>query len=235
MTLGLRSVNEASGLHTERFCSNGVLSVRYNRALIANASELTMSPSGRYVDIRCGRTVCRRTAEAERVLRNPDHSSAHTEQIKAEFKVTWTPSGGTAQSRSYITPLKASGLAFSYTVPSHIAENVPISWEVRASDNTSWGPWSSYGSRNVCQFLYDKSSPSPPDVDSAVYLGRPPDGALPHQGLACGRFAIRLASAAGVGQVDTRVSVYVVPSPERATRSGQTRGKPIIPPKAWIL
>ena len=104
------------------------------------------------------------------VLRDPDHSSAHTEQIKAEFKVTWTPTGGSAQTRSYITPLKASGSLFSYTVPSDIAQNVLISWEVRASDNTSWGPWSSEGSANVCQFRYDITSPSAPDVDSAVYL-----------------------------------------------------------------
>lgn len=170
VTLGLRSVNETSGSHTKRFCDNGVLSVQYNRApLIANANELTMSPGGQcvygadapYVDV---------PPRLNAVLRDPDHSSAHTEQIKAEFKVTWTPSGATAQSRSYVTPLKASGSVFSYTVPSDIAQNVPISWQVRASDNTSWGPWSSDGSRNVCQFRYDKSSPSPPDVDSAVYL-----------------------------------------------------------------
>ncbi len=170
VTLGLRSVSESDSTHTKRFCDNGVLSVRYNRApVIANLNELTMSPGGQcvygsgapYVDV---------PPRLNAVLRDPDHSSAHTEQIKAEFKVTWTPAGGTLQTRSYTTPLKASGSVFSYTVPSDIAQNVPISWEVRASDNTSWGPWSSEGSRNVCQFLYDKTSPSAPDVDSAVYL-----------------------------------------------------------------
>lgn len=170
VTLGLRSVNETSGVHTKRFCDNGVLSVRYNRApLIANASELTMSPGGQCV-YGAGAPYVDVPPKLNAVLRDPDHSSAHTEQIKAEFKVTWTPSGGTAQSRSYVTPLKASGSVFSYTVPSDIAQNVPISWQVRASDNTSWGPWSSDGSRDVCQFLYDKSSPTAPDVDSAVYL-----------------------------------------------------------------
>lgn len=168
--LGLRATNEGDYTHSKRFCDNGLLSVRYNRApLIANQSELTMSPGGQcvygasapYVDV---------PPRLNAVLRDPDHSSAHTEQIKAEFKVTWTPTGGSAQTRSYITPLKASGSLFSYTVPSDIAQNVFISWEVRASDNTSWGPWSSEGSSNVCQFRYDITSPSAPDVDSAVYL-----------------------------------------------------------------
>nr|BFE70381.1 hypothetical protein GCM10020092_036820 [Actinoplanes digitatis] len=104
------------------------------------------------------------------VMRDPDHSSAHTEQVKAEFKVTWTPPGGSLVTRGYTTPLKASGSLFTYNTPTDMPQNVPISWEVRASDGTSWGPWSSDGSRNVCQFLYDKSSPSAPDVDSDVYL-----------------------------------------------------------------
>ncbi|MFD6562649.1 LamG-like jellyroll fold domain-containing protein [Micromonospora profundi] len=170
ITLGLRSVSETASSHTKRFCDNGVLSVRYNRApVIANQSELTMSPGGGcvygttapYTDV---------PPRLNAILRDPDHSSAHTEQVKAEFKVTWTPAGGSLQTRSYVTPLKASGSLFNYYVPSDIAQNVPISWEVRASDGVSWGPWSSEGSRNVCQFYYDKTSPSAPDVDSPEYL-----------------------------------------------------------------
>ncbi|MET8088612.1 LamG-like jellyroll fold domain-containing protein [Micromonospora sp. NPDC005220] len=170
VTLGLRSVNESDSSHTKRFCDNGVLSVRYNRApVIPNLSELTMSPGGGcvygttapYTDV---------PPRLNAILRDPDHSSAHTEQVKAEFKVTWTPAGGSPQTRSYTTPLKASGSLFSYYVPTDIAQDVPISWEVRASDGVSWGPWSSDGSRNVCQFYYDKTSPSAPDVDSPEYL-----------------------------------------------------------------
>lgn len=170
VTLGLRSVSESDSTHTKRFCDNGVLSVRYNRApVIANQSELTMSPGGGcvygstapYTDV---------PPRLNAILRDPDHSSAHTEQVKAEFKVTWTPAGGSLQTRSYTTPLKASGSLFSYYVPTDIAQNVPISWEVRASDGVSWGPWSSDGAREVCQFYYDITSPSAPDVDSPEYL-----------------------------------------------------------------
>ncbi|MEV4708508.1 LamG domain-containing protein [Actinoplanes sp. NPDC049316] len=169
--LGLKATNEGDSTHSKRFCDNGLLSVRYNRApLIANQNELTTSPGGQcaygsaapYVD-----TPPRLIA----VLRDPDHSSKHTEQIKAEFKVSWTPPGGSLVTKNYTTPLKASGSQFSYTIPENLLpQNVVISWEVHASDGTSWGPWSSEGSRNVCQFLFDKSNPTAPDIDSATYL-----------------------------------------------------------------
>lgn len=169
VTLGMRSVSEGDSTHTKRFCDNGVLSVRYNRApLIAKQSELSMSPGGTCV-YGTGAPYTDVPPRLNAIMRDPDHSSANTEQIKAEFKVTWTPTGGSLQTRSYVTPYKASGSLFNYYVPSDIAENVPISWEVRASDGVSWGPWSSEGS-DVCQFYYDKSSPAAPDVDSPEYL-----------------------------------------------------------------
>ncbi|WP_176738182.1 LamG domain-containing protein [Micromonospora inyonensis] len=170
ITLGLRAANESDSTHSKRFCDNGLLSVRYNRApLIANQSELTTSPGGQcvygsaapYVDV---------PPKLVAVLRDPDHSSAHTEKIKAEFRVTWTPAGGTLQSHTLTTGLLSSGSPFTVTAPPGIAQNVPISWEVRASDGTSWGPWSSDGSREVCQFRYDTTNPSAPDVDSVTYL-----------------------------------------------------------------
>ncbi|MEV0806665.1 LamG-like jellyroll fold domain-containing protein [Micromonospora sp. NPDC050200] len=170
VTLGMKSVNESDSTHTKRFCDNGVLSVRYNRApLIANLSELTMSPGGACVYA----TNVPYTPEVPRldaIMRDPDHSSSHTEQIQTQFKVTYTPPGGTLQTLTYTTPYKASGSKFSYYVPKTIPQNVTMSWEVRAFDGVSWGPWSSDGSRNVCQFIFDATSPSAPDVDSAEYL-----------------------------------------------------------------
>ncbi|MEU4689727.1 LamG-like jellyroll fold domain-containing protein [Actinoplanes sp. NPDC023714] len=169
--LGLKATNESEYTHSKRFCDNGLLSVRYNRApLIPNLNELTMSPGGQCVYGSTAAPYVDVPPVVKAILRDPDHSSAHTEQVKAEFKVTWTPPGGTLQTRSYTTGLKASGSQFTYQVPGDIPQNVLISWEVRASDNTSWGPWSTDGTRNPCQFLYDKTSPAAPDVDSAVYL-----------------------------------------------------------------
>jgi hypothetical protein len=166
--LGLKATNEAEETHSKRFCDNGLLSVRYNRApLIANLADLTMSPGGQCVYGSTAAPYVDVPPRLNAVLRDPDHSSLHTEQIKAEFRVTWS---GLAVPRTYTTPLKASGSQFSYNTPTDIPQNVLISWDVHASDGTSWGPWSSDGTRNVCQFLYDKTSPSAPDVDSAVYL-----------------------------------------------------------------
>lgn len=169
--LGLKATNESNAAHSKRFCDNGLLSVRYNRApSIANQSELTMSPGGQCVYGASAAPYVDVPPRLNAILRDPDHSSAHTEQIKAEFKVTWTPPAGSAVTRSYTTGMKASGSQFSYNTPTDIPQHVLIAWEVRASDGTSWGPWSSEGSRNVCQFMYDKTSPSAPDVDSEVYL-----------------------------------------------------------------
>ncbi|WP_121161625.1 LamG-like jellyroll fold domain-containing protein [Micromonospora pisi] len=169
VTLGLKATNETNYQHSKRFCDNALLSVHYNRApLIPNQADLSQSPGGLcvsgtppYVD-----TPPRLSA----VLRDPDHSSAAAEPVKGEFRVTWTPTGGTLQTRSYTTGLKSSGSRFDYTVPADIPQNVVISWEVRASDNTAWGPWSSDGTRNPCEFVYDRTSPSAPDVDSAQFL-----------------------------------------------------------------
>ncbi|WP_422771122.1 LamG-like jellyroll fold domain-containing protein [Plantactinospora sp. WMMC1484] len=173
VTLGLRSVSESDSTHTKRFCDNGVLSVRYNRApLIANLADLTMSIGGGCVYGGSSAPYVPVLPRLNAILRDPDHSSSVTEQIKAEFKITWTPSGGSLQTRSIVTGLKASGSLFNYQIVAadNIPENVLVSWEVRASDGVSWGPWSTDGSRNPCQFWYDKSSPSPPDVDSPEYL-----------------------------------------------------------------
>ncbi|MFK3983489.1 LamG-like jellyroll fold domain-containing protein [Micromonospora sp. NPDC050397] len=170
ITLGIKAVNEGNSQHSKRFCDNAVLSVRYNRApQIAAVADLTMSPGGQCV-FGASRPYTDVPPMLNAVLRDPDHSSAHAEQIKAEFKVTWTPSGGTLQTRGFTTALKSSGSVFQYKVPAEIPQNVVISWEVRASDNTSWGPWSSDGTRNPCEFTYDASSPAPPDIDSAIYL-----------------------------------------------------------------
>ncbi|MEH0843055.1 LamG-like jellyroll fold domain-containing protein [Micromonospora sp. CPCC 205711] len=171
VTLGLKAEDEGNYQHSKRFCDNAVLSVRYNRApLIANQSELTSDPGGACVYGSTAPYVWK-IPKLSAVLRDPDHSSAHTEQIKAQFRVTWRPAGSTTDTvRTWDSLLKASGSIFTYTAPSDLPQNTVISWDVRASDNTSWGPWSSDGTRNPCQFIYDASVPAPPDVDSPDFL-----------------------------------------------------------------
>ncbi|WP_225946678.1 LamG domain-containing protein [Plantactinospora soyae] len=170
VTLGLKATNEGNSQHSKRFCDNGILSVRYNRApSIPSLADLRQSPGGGCV-FGEGRPFVDVPPRLQAVIRDPDHSSAHTEQVKAEFRLAWTSATGAAQTRSAITPLKASGSLFTYDVPSDIPEGAVIAWDVRGSDNTTWGQWSSEGSRNVCEFEIDRTSPSAPDVDSAELL-----------------------------------------------------------------
>ncbi|MBM0256347.1 LamG-like jellyroll fold domain-containing protein [Micromonospora sp. 4G55] len=172
VTLGLKAENEGNYQHSKRFCDNAVLSVKYNRApLIPALSELSSDPGGACV-YGSGAPYVWKIPKLSAVLRDPDHSSAHTEQLKAEWRLTWRAPGATADTvRSYPTTLlKASGSIFTLTAPADIPQNVVVSWDVRASDNTSWGPWSSDGTRNPCQFIYDATKPAPPDVDSPDFL-----------------------------------------------------------------
>ncbi|MFC7707120.1 LamG-like jellyroll fold domain-containing protein [Micromonospora lupini] len=172
VTLGLKAENEGNYQHSKRFCDNAVLSVKYNRApLIPALAELTSDPGGACV-YGSGAPFVWKIPKLSAVLRDPDHSSAHTEQLKAEWRLTWRAPGAPADTvRSYPTTLlKASGSIFTLTAPSDIPQNVVVSWDVRASDNTSWGPWSSDGTRNTCQFIYDATKPAPPDVDSPDFL-----------------------------------------------------------------
>ncbi|MGQ5263978.1 LamG-like jellyroll fold domain-containing protein [Micromonospora sp. ZYX-F-536] len=171
VTLGLKAEDEGNYQHSKRFCDNAVLSVRYNRApVIANQSELTSDPGGACV-FGSGAPFVWKIPKLSAVLRDPDHSSAHTEQVKAQFRVSWRAAGSSTDTvRTWDSLLKASGSIFTYTAPSDIPQNTLISWDVRASDNTSWGAWSSDGARNPCQFTYDASVPAPPDVDSPDFL-----------------------------------------------------------------
>ncbi|MFI7425344.1 LamG-like jellyroll fold domain-containing protein [Micromonospora sp. NPDC049836] len=177
VTLGLKAENEGNYQHSKRFCDNAVLSVKYNRApLIPAQSELSSDPGGACVN-GSGAPYVWKIPKLSAVLRDPDHSSAHTEQLKAEWRLTWRAKDATSDTvRTYPTTLlKASGSIFTLTAPSDIPQNVVVSWDVRASDNTSWGPWSSDGTREPCQFIYDASVPAPPDVDSPDFLPKDAD------------------------------------------------------------
>ncbi|MEV0394993.1 LamG domain-containing protein [Polymorphospora rubra] len=172
-TFGLRADNEASIYAVKRFCDNAVLSVRYNRPPSQPAvSGLSMDPGGSCV-FGANRPYVSRLPRLFAILKDPDTGDA--EPLTAEFRVTWTPNGGTLQTKTWRSPEKANGSTFQYDLAAstgvpNLPENVVTSWDVRAHDGTSWGPWSSDGSANPCQFILDKTKPAGPDVDSAEYL-----------------------------------------------------------------
>lgn len=167
-TFGIKADNESDYHWLKRFCSNAILSVNFNRAPDRpSASELTMSPGGGCVS-GSGRPFVDAPPQLYAVLRDPDHSPAHAEQVSGQFRVFW-PADAPTVSRTYDTVLKVSGSTFSITAPSDMPENVPIGWEVRASDGRAWSAWSSAG-QTRCEFVFDKTQPTAPDIDSPEYL-----------------------------------------------------------------
>ncbi|WP_250004943.1 LamG-like jellyroll fold domain-containing protein [Actinoplanes sp. M2I2] len=169
-TFALKADSESDHTAWKRFCGNAILEVRYNRAPSTPVqSQLTNDPGGvcvyganrPYVDV---------PPVLKAVLKDPDHSSAHAEKLKAQFKVYW-PSEAPTKEVTYLTGEKNSGSTFSYsTTGLGIPQNVTIGWEVRAYDGTVYGNWSSYGDQTRCEFIYDATTPVAPDVDSSLYL-----------------------------------------------------------------
>ncbi|MEV4141667.1 LamG-like jellyroll fold domain-containing protein [Dactylosporangium sp. NPDC049742] len=168
-TFLIRTDNESSYLHLKRFCNNAVLSVTYNRAPYQPAaSALTMSPGGACVT-GTSRPYVSSLPQLKATLTDPD--TADAEPLTAEFKVTWTPAGGSLQTKSWTSPQLANGSTFTYNLadvatgtPS-LPQNVVTRWQVRASDGTATGAWSP-----TCEFMLDTTRPSGPDIDSAEYL-----------------------------------------------------------------
>ncbi|MEW2381387.1 LamG domain-containing protein [Micromonospora sp. NPDC047707] len=164
-TFGMRAVSETDHTAWKRFCGNAILSVNYNRAPSQpKQSEMTMSPGGQCVT-GSTRPYTSAVPTVYFVLRDPDHSSIHTENVKGEVQYWWY-SGSTKVSRTYQTAFKASGSRFQYTLPTDIPQNTTISWNVKAYDGTAWGLLAA----TACEFIYDSTKPTAPDIDSAEYL-----------------------------------------------------------------
>ncbi|MDG4763439.1 DNRLRE domain-containing protein [Solwaraspora sp. WMMD406] len=170
-TFGLAATNESDQTAFKRFCGNAILSVNYNRTPTQpKRADLTMSPGGVCVT-GTNRPYVDTPPTLFMVLRDPDHSSAHTEQVRGEILYYWYDSAGTRVNRYVTTGWKASGSRFQYTLPSNIPQNTPITWEVRAGDSHAWSKWSWEADANAnCQFVYDATAPAAPDIDSPEYL-----------------------------------------------------------------
>jgi hypothetical protein len=164
-TFGIRADNESDIHFVKRFCNNAVLSVNYNRPpSTPKTSEMTTSPGGACVT-GTNRPYADVSPRLYAVLRDPDHSSKHVEQVRGEFKVYW-PVGAPTTNRTYpVSSFKASGNQFNVLLPNDLPQNVVIGWEVRAFDGRDWGGWS-----GRCEFVLDKTQPTAPDIDSPEYL-----------------------------------------------------------------
>ncbi|WFE25310.1 DNRLRE domain-containing protein [Solwaraspora sp. WMMD791] len=170
-TFGLAATNESDQEAFKRFCGNAILSVHYNRTPTQpKRADLTMSPGGVCVT-GTNRPYVDTPPTLFMVLRDPDHSSAHTEQVRGEILYYWYDAAGTRVNRYFTTGWKASGSRFQYTLPSNIPQNTPITWEVRTGDSHAWSKWSWEADAHAnCQFVYDSTAPAAPDIDSPEYL-----------------------------------------------------------------
>jgi hypothetical protein len=172
---GLRAENEGNNQYWKRFCENALLKVNWNRAPSQPAAaDLQMSPGGACV-FGSGRPYTDTRPVLKATLRDVDHLAVagDAENLRAEFRVQWTPPGGTLQTVTWQSGYQASGTPFGWsynTVGLTFPQNVTVSWDVRAFDGTTWGGWSSDGAANPCEFVYDNTTPSPPMVSSPEFL-----------------------------------------------------------------
>ncbi|HEX8631940.1 MAG TPA: LamG-like jellyroll fold domain-containing protein [Catenuloplanes sp.] len=171
-TFGLRADNERSHPFMKRFCDNAILSVHYNRAPdTPRTSEMTMSPGG-----GCVSGDARPSVDAPprlfAVLRDPDQPKGAVEQLSGQFKVYWPAAAPTVTRLYPVNVWKSNGSTFSVALPDDLPENVVIGWEVQATDDRNgkvWSPWSSSG-QSRCEFVFDRTQPAAPDIDSPEYL-----------------------------------------------------------------
>ncbi|WP_433042739.1 LamG domain-containing protein [Dactylosporangium sp. CS-033363] len=173
ITFGIKAENESNNQHWKRFCNNAILVVNWNRAPDRPVlSNLTLSPGGNCAS-GASRPYVDTPPRLSAVLTDPDHlaEAGDVEDLLAEFRVEWTPPGGSLQTVTWQSSWKSSGSRFDYTVPSTIPQNVPIAWDVRASDGETWGAWSSDG-QSRCEFVYDNTTPTPPLVSSPEFLSK---------------------------------------------------------------
>ncbi len=140
------------------------------------------------------RPAVRTRPQLRAVLRDPD-----AQPVSAKFEISWRDGAGERQVRSIRTTSKSSGSAFSWTVPDDVPPFTEVSWRVRASDGSAWGPWSSGGGKGKCEFVYDDKAPAEPSVSSAEY----PDDDQWHDGV-----GIRGTFKAASSSDDTVAYVY---------------------------
>lgn len=168
-TFGLRSVNEDSYSHWKRFCDNAQLEVNYNT--VPNQprqTDLQLEPGGACV-YGNQRPYVDEPPRVSAYLRDPDHSTGATEQVRAQFRVFWTDEAGQEQERTFTTSYKAANSRFYYQVSDDIPEDAVLGWVVRANDGHAWGPWSWDGEQTRCEFVYDSTIPEEPTITSTQY------------------------------------------------------------------
>ncbi|MEV7060916.1 LamG-like jellyroll fold domain-containing protein [Streptomyces microflavus] len=186
ITLGLQAESESDRLGWKRFSDKAHLRVVYNRPPAqVKMSQLTMEYGG----------LCKRPESAPRVrtlgtisinnVTDPDGDN-----IAVQVQAAWDAGdgkGNIARWKPAITSFKKSGWSFTFSLPTTIPQNRTVSWHVRSLDGDpdpaapperrgQYSPWSSAGDATACYFVYDKTVPAAPTIDSGEYpASRPED------------------------------------------------------------
>ncbi|MFC8454523.1 LamG-like jellyroll fold domain-containing protein [Kitasatospora sp. NPDC057223] len=172
-TFGLKAEDESDSYGWKRFTDDAFLRVYYNlRPNQSPQSDLTMSPG----------SVCQGTAVL--VNKMPQitarASDPDGEAIGVQFVVGWDDgsgwkrrwwSTGAEGAAPDSSSFKGSGSIFSLSLPDSLPHNIYLTWEMRAWDGASWGPWSSDGDPTACYVTVDTSRPDGPAVTSTSYPG----------------------------------------------------------------
>ncbi|MFJ8870127.1 LamG domain-containing protein [Streptomyces sp. NPDC102473] len=182
MTLGLRAADESRFAEWKRICGNAYLSVSYNNLpRQMSTAKMSSDPGG-----SCKWGSARPYAEEPPMLTtyasDPDHGSGKTDKVKVQFKVAWTPKGATAETSytydtSYLSPTATT--PYRHRVKTTVPEGVVVYWSARAYDGDGWGPWSTDGDPQRCEFILDKTKPGKPLVNSLEY----PSDSVEHDGV----------------------------------------------------
>ncbi|MER6194921.1 LamG-like jellyroll fold domain-containing protein [Streptomyces cyaneofuscatus] len=183
ITFGLQAEDESDRFGWKRFSDKAHLSVRYNRPPSqVKMSQLTMEYGG----------VCKRPDSPPRVrtlgeisidnVTDPDR-----DPVAVEVQASWDAGDGKGMIGRWNTrtSYKPSGSRFPLSLPTTIPQNKLIGWHVRSLDGDpnaapdrrgQYSPWSSAGDPTACYFIYDKSVPAAPTIESVEYpASRPQD------------------------------------------------------------
>lgn len=172
MSLGLRAGDESGFAGWKRICGNAYLSVSYNNLPRQMSTKTMSSDPGGSCKWGSTRPYAEKPPKLSAAASDPDHGNGRTDKVKVQFKVAWTAPGASSEtSYTYDTGYMAptSQNRFTHQVRESIPQNVVIYWSTRAHDGDGWGPWSTDGDPQRCEFIYDKTKPGKPNVLSTQY------------------------------------------------------------------
>jgi hypothetical protein len=182
MTLGLKAGDESTFPGWKRVCGNAYLSISYNNLPRQMPTSKMSSDPGGSCKWGTSRPYAQELPMLTTYASDPDHGSGKTDKVKVQFKVAWTPKGATQETSytydtSYLSP--TSTTPYQHRVRTTIPEDVVIYWSARAYDGDGWGPWSTDGDPQRCEFILDKTKPGKPLVNSLEY----PSDSVEHDGV----------------------------------------------------